>query len=124
MRKPMKFTFEKPAGAPGHNGHPDYQRNLENAKKFVENTKKSLLNGMDVKVADTHNLKESVLRISWKPPQNCYGSTCSTPINLHQPTSDVNNQIEKIFNVYMKTAKEKLDKANEELEFFPLGLKA
>ena len=119
----MKYTFEKPANSPMQGAHPDYKRNLENAKTFVENTQKSLLNGMEVQIADTHNLKQSVLRISWKPPKSHCASTFATPINLHQPTRDYNTQIEKVFNVYMGVVKDQQKKANEEFSFLTADMK-
>lgn len=82
--------------------HPDYKRNLENAENFVKKTEKSLLRGMSVKVCDSEHLKKSLMTIAWSPPKEAPVGRCATPINLHQNNSDVNKQIEGIFNAYMR----------------------
>jgi hypothetical protein len=86
--------------------HPDYKRNLQNAEKFVEKVKKSLIRGMEVKVSDSEQLPKSLLMISWTPPKEEKIGNYATPIFLHESTSEVNKKIENVFNLYMKTVED------------------
>lgn len=103
--------------------HPDYKTNLENAKKFIEKTKHSLLNGMGVKISDAQHLSKALLMISWTPPLKAPIGRCATPINLHQGTKDVEKQIEGIFNVYMRTVGDYHKKNPKQTELFDTTLK-
>lgn len=85
--------------------HPDYQKNLQSAETFIKNTKKSLLNGMSVKICDSEHLSKCLMSIAWTPPKESPMGRCCTPINLNQNSSSVMTQIENVFNTYMKTAK-------------------
>ena len=103
--------------------HPDYKRNLENAQKFIEKTKSSLMNGMGVKISDSQHLSKALLMISWSPPKNAPVGNCATPINLHQSTRDVEKQIEGIFNIYMRTVGDFHKKNPRQPEFLDTNLK-
>jgi hypothetical protein len=83
--------------------HPDYKENLDRANKFVQNTEKSLLRGMSVKVCDSQHLTKALITIAWTPPKEAPKGRCATSISLHQSSGDVKNQIEGIFNAYMRT---------------------
>ena len=103
--------------------HPDYKRNLENAQNFVKKTEKSLLRGMTVKICDSEHLDKSLMTIAWSPPKDAPMGKCATPINLHQNASDVNKQIEGIFNAYMRTVGGYYKKNPDQPEFLDTTLK-
>lgn len=87
-----------------------YQTNLETAKKFISNVKKSLLNGMSVYVADSHHLPESLFMIAWRPPINEKIGSMACPINLNQNSADFKNELEKEYNKIYTFAKKILFK--------------
>jgi hypothetical protein len=104
---------------PKKEGHPDYKRNLESANKFIERTKKSLLRGMDVKVCDGESIPKALLRISWSAPKDAPMGNYATPISLHQPTSNMNKQVEGVFNAYMVKAAQFNQRFPHQPEFLP-----
>lgn len=99
----MDPSAEVTWATPKKEGHADYKRNLESAKNFVEKAKKSLLNGMDVKICDGESIQKALLIISWKPPKESPLGGCATPISLHQPASIMNKQVEGVWGGYMRS---------------------
>lgn len=103
--------------------HPDYENNLRHSEQFCENVKKSLLNGMNVKISDSEHLKKAILMISWNPGIASKRGNYATPVSLHQYSDDFKNTATNVFNCYMKVVTD-YHKANpSQPEFIYANLK-
>ncbi len=85
--------------------HPDYERNVAAAEKFIYNVKDSLLAGMRVRIEDSHALKRALLMISWQAPRYAPVGNYANPVFLHQSKSDYDREVEGVFNVIMNKAR-------------------
>lgn len=86
--------------------HPDYKRNLQTAKNFIEKTKKSIINGMDVKISNGNRIESAILMISWTPPRESKLGNYATPISLHQGSKEMSKQLESVFSCYFRAAQD------------------
>jgi hypothetical protein len=93
--------------APARTGHPDYERNLKSAEAYCEKMKPRLLNGMNVKVADSEHLKKALLIISFKPGFTEKRGNYATPVFLHQSTEDFKRETASTMSFYMKMMKDR-----------------
>jgi hypothetical protein len=80
--------------------HPDYLRNLSDAKLFIRNTQKSMLEGLSINLTDDNR----VLMIGFRPPRYHPMGNYAAPINLHQNRSIVSKETEWYFNYHYQLA--------------------
>lgn len=88
--------------------HPDYEKNLQNAIKFVDRVTPSLPSGLSVSITDSNDLKKSVLMVAWQSNLAKKVGNFAFPIFLHESQKDVNRKIEGVFNNYLNHAKKML----------------
>ncbi len=84
--------------------HPDYNKNLSNAKLFCGRVQKALPEGMAAKITDSDGLKEALLTISFIPPKAAKMGNFSAPISLHQPMNEVQKQTQSVFDNFKAMA--------------------
>ena len=108
---------------PKRTAHPDYPQNLKHSEILCENVKKNLLNGMNVKIADSEHLKKALLIISWCPGMHVKRGNYATPIFLHQYNADFKKTAENVLNFYLKTVTEHEKINPKQPEFLPPNMK-
>jgi len=99
-------------------GHKDYEANLKHAESFCKNVQKSLLRGMNVKIADGEHIKKALLIISWKPGFHEKKGNYATPVSLHQYNEDFKKTAQNVLNSYMKAVGDHQAKNPEQPDFF------
>ena len=94
-------SLEPKAGGP----HADYQGNLDYCTAFCQKVENNLLKGMRIYIADSGEIKKSLMIVSFSPPRDVPMGNYAAPIFLHQSKGLVHTQVEAVFNSYYQMAK-------------------
>lgn len=89
--------------------HADYEYNLKVARNFMMRVTPHLLEGMALSITGSHGLEECLLMISWNPGRYAPMGNWANPVFLHQSKETFARSMEKVFNDYMKRAKQYQD---------------
>lgn len=81
-----------------HGSHKDYEKNLKTAQIFIQNTQNQLLPGMDIKIRDSHHLKNCLCVVVWIPPKSAPMGIYSNPVFMHQSANDFENELSGVFS--------------------------
>jgi hypothetical protein len=94
--------YEANARVPEKTEHRDYSYNLDKARNFISKLEGRLPPGMSLRIADSHGLPQALLWISWTPPRHTPVGNWANPIFFHQAHGTFGQELERIFNDYVR----------------------
>jgi len=88
--KRIRFDAEK--------AHPDFDRNVEHCKKFIQNSSPSWPAGIRLSMSE----EEHVIYVSAIFPDTIFGGNFCFPVPLHQSNRNLSDQLHGAYESYCK----------------------
>jgi hypothetical protein len=94
----LDITCLKSSHTPSSRDHPDYDKNLTAAAKFIHNTNHQWGRGVHLEIKGSDHLRLSLFWISFDPPRTSIHPNIGHPISLHQDNKTFGDAYVALFN--------------------------